>query len=205
VSRLLLATRNAGKIRELHTLLQGESLELSALADYPELEDAEESGLSFEENARIKASHGARALGAWALGEDSGLEVDALDGRPGIYSARYSGSHGDDRANNAKLVRELADASDLAARYVCAMALAQPDGRIAAVTRGVCEGRIVLEPRGSSGFGYDPHFVPEPSAKTMAELAPEAKDALSHRGQALRAMLHLLRLHLAPGLTALQR
>jgi XTP/dITP diphosphohydrolase len=195
VKRLLLATRNRGKVRELLALLCGEAIEISTLDDLPGVTDAEETGVSFDANARIKAEHGARASGVWSLGEDSGLEVDALEGRPGIYSARYSGRHGDDAANNAKLVRELQGRADRRARYVCAMALADPEGHVVATSQGVCEGQIVLEPRGSGGFGYDPHFVAEACSQTMAELEPEAKAALSHRGQALRAMLGMIRMH----------
>jgi XTP/dITP diphosphohydrolase len=198
--KLLLATRSSGKLRELIPLLEREAIQLVALGDVPGVPDAEESGRTFEENARIKASHAARTAQMWALGEDSGLEVDALDGRPGIYSARYAGKHGDDAANNAKLVRELSRFENRSARYVCVMALADPQGRIAGTARGVCEGQILLEPRGSGGFGYDPHFLPEAgNLQTMAELDAEMKSALSHRGQALRAMLTMIRLHVVEG------
>jgi len=199
VTRLLLATRNAGKLRELRTLLEGEGLELIGFGDVPALPEVEETGKTFEENARLKASHAARAIEVWALGEDSGLEVDALEGRPGVHSARYSGIHGDDEANNAKLVQELDGCRERGARYVCAMALARPEGEIVATTRGVCEGHIAHEPRGTGGFGYDPYFWPEPASCSMAELEPHAKDLISHRGQALRAMLSLIRLHLIQG------
>ena len=201
MKRLLLATRNSGKVRELLPLLEREQIELVALDDVPGIPDAEETGRSFDENARIKAVHGARAAQLWSLGEDSGLEVDALEGRPGIYSARYAGKHGDDDANNAKLVRELARFENRTARYVCVIALCDPEGKIAGTARGVCEGRIILEPRGRGGFGYDPYFVPDAGGgqQTMAELDAEMKSALSHRGQALRAILTMIRLHVAAG------
>jgi XTP/dITP diphosphohydrolase len=200
MKRLLLATRNRGKLREIAGLLGGEQLELITLADHGGIDDIEETGATFEENARIKASHAARAARMWTLGEDSGLEVDALGGQPGIFSARYAGSHGDDDANNARLVRELAGSEDRRARYVCALALAGPDGDVVALTRGVCEGRIGTEARGSQGFGYDPYFLPEAAGSgSMAELEPALKDAISHRGQALRAMISLLRMHLHAG------
>jgi XTP/dITP diphosphohydrolase len=161
------------------------------------VDEIEETGTTFEENARIKASHAARAVRMWTLGEDSGLEVDALGGQPGIFSARYAGTHGDDAANNARLIQELAGHDDRRARYVCALALATPDGDVVALTRGVCEGRIGTEARGNRGFGYDPYFWPEAAASgSMAELDPALKDAISHRGQALRAMVSLLRMHL---------
>jgi XTP/dITP diphosphohydrolase len=197
VKRLLLATRNRGKLRELQNLLGGEQIELLTLADHDGIGEIEETGSSFEENARIKASHAARAARLWTLGEDSGLEVDALGGQPGIFSARYAGAHGDDDANNAKLIRELAACENRSARYVCSLALARPGGDIVALTRGVCEGRIGTEAQGSRGFGYDPYFWPEATGNgSMAELEPQLKDAISHRGQALRAMLSLLRMHL---------
>ena len=200
MKRLLLATRNRGKLRELAALLGGEPLELVTLADHGGVGEIEETGTTFEENARLKASQAARATRMWTLGEDSGLEVDALGGQPGIFSARYAGTHGDDAANNARLMRELAGKPDRRARYVCALALAAPDGEVVALTRGVCEGRIGNEARGTQGFGYDPYFWPEAaSSGSMAELEPALKDAVSHRGQALRAMVSLLRMHLTAG------
>jgi XTP/dITP diphosphohydrolase len=198
MKRLLLATRNRGKLRELSALLGAERLELITLAEHGGVGEIEETGTTFEENARIKAAQAARAARLWTLGEDSGLEVDALGGQPGIFSARYAGAHGDDDANNARLVRELAGNPNRRARYVCALALAAPDGEVVALTRGVCEGKIGTEPRGSQGFGYDPYFWPEAAGSgSMAELEPALKDAISHRGQALRAMVSLLRMHLA--------
>lgn len=198
MKRLLLATRNRGKLRELASLLGGEPLELITLAEHGGVGEIDETGTSFEENARIKASQAARIARMWTLGEDSGLEVDALGGQPGVFSARYAGTHGDDAANNARLMRELAGRPDRRARYVCALALAGPDGEVVALTRGVCEGHIGTEARGNQGFGYDPYFWPEAaSSGSMAELDPALKDAISHRGQALRAMVSLLRMHLA--------
>lgn len=193
---LLLATRNDGKVRELRALLQNEPLRTETLATHPEAGEVEERGKTFDENARVKAAHAARGTGLWALGEDSGLEVDALDGAPGVRSARYAGIHGDDEANNARLMRELAGSRDRTARYVCVLALARPDGEVVATTRGTCEGSLTAEPRGSGGFGYDPYFVHERMDRTMAELEPSEKDALSHRGQAVRAFIPLLRRNL---------
>jgi len=193
---LLLATRNRGKAVELCALLAGENLVLETLADRPDLPEVEETGKTFDENARLKATAAARATGLWALGEDSGLEVDALDGAPGVYSARYAGTHGDDAANNARLVRELAGKADRRARFVCCLALARPDGSVVATSRGTCEGRIAEAPAGTSGFGYDPLFVPESGTATLAQLESREKSLLSHRGQALRSLLGLLRMHL---------
>ena len=195
--RLLLATRNEGKLRELHMLLDDLEVRLETLAGHPEVGDVEEDGPSFEDNARKKATHAARRSGLWAVAEDSGLCVDVLGGAPGVRSARYAGVHGDDAANNARLLRELASASERTARYVCALALARPDGEIVACARGVCEGSIADTLRGSGGFGYDPLFIPERiPGLTMAELPPEQKNLISHRAQALHAFVPLLRAHL---------
>lgn len=196
MARLLLATRNEGKVRELRALLAREGIPVETLASQPDAGEVDESGETFEENARLKAAHAARHSGLWSLGEDSGLEVDALNGAPGVRSARYGGVHGDDLANNSRLIRDLKGERNRAARYVCQVALANPDGEIVATARGVCEGQIVDEPRGQGGFGYDPYFVPAGKSRTMAELPPQAKNAISHRGQAMRAFLGLLRMHL---------
>ncbi len=195
---LLLATRNEGKLRELEALLREEPIRMETLATHPEAGKVEESGKTFEQNARLKATHAARCTGLWAVGEDSGLEVDALNGAPGVRSARYSGRQGNDAANNAKLMRELKGVEDRSARYVCVMALARPDGEIVATTRGTCKGRLTETARGNGGFGYDPYFISERQQqnRTMAELEPSEKDAISHRGQATRAFIPLLRLHL---------
>jgi XTP/dITP diphosphohydrolase len=192
VIRLLLATRNRGKLQELEYLLHEAGLGdfvLETLADHPEVGEVEETGQTFEENAHLKATVVARATGVWTLAEDSGLEVKALGGAPGIYSARYAGVHGDDVANNARLLQELAGVTDRAARYVCVAALAAPDGEIAASVRGTCSGTIASAPRGRRGFGYDPCFLPEGEQRSMAELEPAEKAAISHRGRALRALI----------------
>jgi XTP/dITP diphosphohydrolase len=196
LTRLLLATRNSGKLRELEQLLSGEPINLETLAAHPDVDDVEETGDTFEANAELKATHAARATGLWSLGEDSGISVDALGGAPGIYSARYAGTHGDDEANNRKLIEALRGEPNRAARYVCAMALASPDGEIVTTLRGISAGHIVDEPRGRRGFGYDPYFVSEGETRTNAELTDEEKSAQSHRGRAVRALVPMLRLHL---------
>jgi XTP/dITP diphosphohydrolase len=200
VIRLLVATRNRGKLREIEGLVREggiEGLTLETLADHPEIGEIEETGETFEENARIKAETAARTASAWALGEDSGLVVDALGGAPGVRSARYAGGHGDDAANNVKLLESLAAASDRRAHYVCVAALARPDGKVVAIARGTCDGTIASQPRGSGGFGYDPLFLPEGDRRTMAELTPAEKGALSHRGRALRTLIPEIRRLLA--------
>ena len=194
MKRLLLATRNEGKLRELRQLLAIPHLVLETLAQHPLVGELEETGVTFEENARAKAVHAARNADVIALGEDSGIEADALAGRPGVYSARYAGKQGDDAANNERLLRELAPADDRRARYVCTVAVADPSGAILATARATCEGKIALAPRGQGGFGYDPLFLPEAvPGRTMAELTPVEKDAISHRGKALRQIAPTLR------------
>jgi XTP/dITP diphosphohydrolase len=194
LKRLLLATRNDGKQRELRALLAIPNLILETFAQHPLIGELEETGVTFEANARAKALHAARSSGLLALGEDSGLEVDALGGAPGVLSARFAGTQGDDAANLAKLLRELERAEDRRARFVCTVAVAEPDGEVTATARGTCEGAIALAPRGQGGFGYDPVFLPDAApGRTMAELNPDEKAAVSHRGQALRRIAPFLR------------
>lgn len=186
--RVVLATRNRGKLAELRRILGDLDVELVP-ADELGLDDVEETGDTFEANALLKARAAADEAGLPAMADDSGLVVDALDGAPGVRSARFAGEHGDDEANNAKLLDELEDVPDdeRSARFVCAAALVTPDGR-QWVRHGTMEGRIVREPRGDGGFGYDPLFVGEGETRTNGELPAEVKDARSHRGAAFRAM-----------------
>ena len=190
--RIVVATGNRGKLAELDRILDGLPVELVPM-DELGLASPVEDGDTFEANALIKARAAARATGLPALADDSGLEVDALGGAPGVRSARYAadedpGAQGD-QANNARLVRELDGVPDAqrTARFVCAAALVAPDGR-EWTERGTMEGRIVDEPRGANGFGYDPHFVAEGETRTNGELSAEEKDARSHRGAAFGAV-----------------
>jgi len=162
-------------------------LDLTDLSGRPSVPDVAETGQTFEENARLKATGYAKAVGEWVLAEDSGLVVPALKGRPGVYSARYAGTHGDDAANNRKLLAELAPLSDdrRAAYYTCVAALAGPDGEVRAVAEGRCHGVIVKEPRGTGGFGYDPLFEVPEYHRTFGELTLRVKQALSHRARAV--------------------
>jgi XTP/dITP diphosphohydrolase len=187
--KVVLATRNAGKLREVAAILAALPIELIALPDGVALPD---EGDAYEPNAIAKAVAAARATGCVALGDDSGLEVDALGGAPGPRSARYGGAALDDAGRNAKLLAALADVAELerTARYVCVAALATPQGEVA-TARGVCEGAILRAPRGRGGFGYDPVFAI--GARSAAELPPAEKDALSHRGRAFRALAARLR------------
>jgi XTP/dITP diphosphohydrolase len=183
--KLILASRNRHKLEEIRTLFDLPGLELSSALDHPEIPDVEEDGKTFEENAVKKAATLARAMGCWALADDSGLEVDALGGAPGVYSARYAGEPVSYPANNQKLLRELRGATDRRARFRCVVALASPLGK-ARTVEGRCEGRIIHEIRGAKGFGYDPLFVPDGFEKTFAEMESSAKNRISHRGRALQ-------------------
>jgi XTP/dITP diphosphohydrolase len=191
-TRLLLATRNAGKLAELQRLLASAvpGVEVVGLRDVPEYPEAPETGATFEENALLKAREAVRYTGLPAVADDSGLTVDALNGMPGIFSARWSGRHGDDEANTALLLGQLADVPDerRGGAFVCAAALVTPEGD-EHVLRAEWRGAVIREKRGSNGFGYDPVFVPEGLPLTSAELEPAEKDAISHRGQAFAALL----------------
>ncbi|WP_438386918.1 RdgB/HAM1 family non-canonical purine NTP pyrophosphatase [Actinopolyspora saharensis] len=197
MSRLLLATRNSKKLVELRRILADAGVagvEVVGLDDVPEFPEAPETGATFEENALAKAADAARASGLPAVADDSGLSVDALNGMPGVLSARWAGRHGDDQANLDLVLAQLGDVPDerRGAAFVAAAALVTPDGA-ETVVRGSWPGRIVREPRGTNGFGYDPIFVPEGESRTSAELSSAEKDAGSHRGRALRELLPHLR------------
>ncbi|HEX3783597.1 MAG TPA: RdgB/HAM1 family non-canonical purine NTP pyrophosphatase [Pseudonocardiaceae bacterium] len=197
MTTLLLATRNAKKLGELRRILAAEGiegLEVIGLADVPEFPEAPETGATFEENALAKAQDAVNATGLPCLADDSGLAVDALNGMPGVLSARWAGGHGDDHANLELVLSQLRDVPDerRGGAFVCSAALMLADGP-ATVVRAEWRGSLIREPRGANGFGYDPIFVPGGSDQTSAELPPERKDALSHRGQALRLLLPTLR------------
>jgi XTP/dITP diphosphohydrolase len=187
---ILLATHNVGKVREIRQVTAHLGWVWRSLDDFPGVPEAVEETDSFAENARCKALHYAAATGLATLADDSGLEVDCLGGGPGVQSARYGGTPRDDAANNRKLVAALVGVplEKRTARFRCVMVFARP-GAVLAETQGAVEGLIIDEPRGDNGFGYDPHFFLPRRNKTMAELPPDEKNAISHRGQALRAML----------------
>jgi XTP/dITP diphosphohydrolase len=197
VKRVLLATRNAKKLDELRRLLDAEGidgLEVVGLADVEEFDEVPETGATFEENALIKARAAAEVTGLPTVADDSGIAVDALNGMPGVLSARWAGSHGDDEANLRLVLDQLGDTPDerRGAGFVCAAVLVIPgDGEVA--VHGDWSGTLTRKPRGTNGFGYDPIFVPDGGERTSAELEPSEKDAVSHRGQALRALAPYLR------------
>jgi XTP/dITP diphosphohydrolase len=196
LTELLVASRNRKKLAELRRVLDAagvSGLTLLSLDDVAPFDEAPETGATFEENALAKARDAFRAAGLPSVADDSGLEVDALNGMPGVLSARWSGRHGQDAANTALLLAQIGDVPDerRGAAFVSACALVSRSEEV--VVRGVWPGAIVREPRGDGGFGYDPVFLPEDSSRTAAELTPEEKDAVSHRGRALALLLPALR------------
>ena len=195
LTELLVASRNRKKLAELRRVLDGAGVAMTLLSldDVAPFDEAPETAATFEENALAKARDAFRASGLPAVADDSGLEVDALNGMPGVLSARWSGRHGEDRANTALLLAQMGDVPDArrGAAFVSACALVSPAGEV--VVRGEWPGSIVRQPRGDGGFGYDPVFLPSGSDRTAAELTPEEKDAASHRGRALAALLPALR------------
>ena len=193
---LLVASRNAKKLAELRRVLDAAGitgLDLVSLADVAAYDGSPETGATIEENALTKASDGFRATGLACVADDSGISVDALNGMPGVLSARWAGRHGDDAANTALLLGQLADVPDerRGAAFVSACALVSASG--STVVRGEWPGTVTREPRGDGGFGYDPVFLPEGSASTAAQLSPAEKDAASHRGRALALLVPALR------------
>ena len=183
MKKLVVATSNPGKLKEMEEYLTG--LDWQLVLKPADLE-IEETGKTFVENAILKASSVAKALGEWSIADDSGLAVDALDGAPGIYSARYADTDSD---RIARLIKELAHTTNRKAQFVCAIALARPDGSIALQTEGVCHGEILQETRGSGGFGYDPIFYVPSQQQTFAEMSSETKNQVSHRGLAFAQLL----------------
>ena len=187
---LVLGTHNRKKGNELAEMLAPYGFTLRTLADYDDPLEVVEDGDSFAANAALKATQQAVHLKQWVLGEDSGLAVDALDGRPGIFSARFSGPTATDHSNNQFLLAELADTplEKRTAHYVCHTALSDPQGRLRVNCQGYCQGRIRFQPAGTAGFGYDPLFIPEGYENTFGELGPEVKAKISHRSRAFRKM-----------------
>lgn len=184
--KLIIATRNAHKLQEIKAIFDFQHLEVLSAFDFPDIPDVVEDGDTLEQNAAKKAVEIARTTGCWSLADDSGLEVDALDGAPGVYSARYAGAHCSYTDNNKKLLKELKEKNDRSARFRTVIALSDPFGKVKTV-EGACAGKITEELRGNSGFGYDPLFVPEGYCQTFAELDAQEKNRISHRARALQS------------------
>lgn len=189
MKEVIIATKNVGKAQEFEGIFSPYGIKVLTLLDFPEIEDVEETGTTFEENAIIKAESIALKLDKMVIGDDSGLIIDALDGRPGIYSARYAGLQKNDEDNNEKVLRELSSvpAEQRQARFYCALAVSAPNEESYTVS-GTCEGEILFERRGTNGFGYDPIFFVNEKGKAMAELSKEEKNQISHRANALKKL-----------------
>ncbi|MGP4108395.1 XTP/dITP diphosphatase [Virgibacillus sp. L01] len=190
MKEIIIATKNPGKAEEFKTFFAKFNIKAVSLLDLSQsINDIEETGETFEENAAIKAEQIAKLMNKSVLADDSGLMIDALDGRPGIFSARYAGEPKDDNANIEKVLAELEDTkeSDRTARFVCVLAVAMPDTDTI-FKNGYCEGKISVSAKGSNGFGYDPVFIPENYTKTMAELSPDEKNSISHRSNAIKQL-----------------
>ena len=187
MQRLLLGTRNRGKVREIESILADSGWSFSSLQAFPDVDTPAETGATYAENAILKARFYAAATGMCALADDSGLEVEALDGAPGVFSARYAGENASDADRRSLLLSELAKVSDVnrRARFVAVVAISDADGSVLNVTEGICEGTIISAPRGDGGFGYDPLFVPDGFNQTFAELPDDVKNIISHRAHAL--------------------
>ena len=197
-TELLIATRNPGKVREVESLLGTYPLRLRSLAEFSAAREVEETGATFAENAAIKAQAYALQTGCWTLADDSGLEVEALDGAPGVHSARYGGAGvRSDAARVERLLEALSSTNDTQrrARFICVIAIADAGGKLLDLFTGTCEGRIAHEARGSGGFGYDPIFVPDGYEQSFGELPSEIKQNISHRARALKAALPFLLKH----------
>lgn len=193
MDELIIATKNAGKAKEFQQFFAQLHIRVKSLLDFDDLPDVEETGTTFAENARLKAETIAELLNMPVLADDSGLEIDALQGRPGIYSARYAGVDKDDEANIRKVLEEMQSVpmEKRTARFVCVLALAEK-GKETVITEGYCEGKIALHPAGENGFGYDPIFIPEGYTNTLAELNPSVKQEISHRRHAMDQLQALL-------------
>ena len=192
-AEVVIATRNPGKLREIQAILSPLRLKILSLRDFPDIPEIIEDGQTFEENAVKKAGAVARQTGRTAIADDSGLAVDALQGRPGVFSSRYAGENATDTERYQKLLKEMAGIppGERGAVFICAMAVASPDGKVQTV-EGQCRGEIALAPRGTRGFGYDPVFYLPERGKAMAELDPEVKNRISHRALALEKLKQVL-------------
>lgn len=188
---IVLGSRNRKKSAEIAELLAPHGIQVTSVAEFADVPEVEEDGATFAENAAKKASETARFLKCWVLAEDSGLSVDALNGAPGVYSARFSGAGATDASNNARLIEKLADvdAERRTAHYVCNAALADPEGKIRLQVEATCDGQITTVPAGTNGFGYDPYFLIPEYGRTFGQLDPSIKQKISHRAQAFQQLI----------------
>ncbi len=193
--QLLVATNNFGKVKELHELLADLPIELKSLQNFENVSDVEETGETFEENAILKAREYALQTKLWSVADDSGLEVDALGGAPGVFSARYAGIDASNEERIEKLLQKLENSKDTnrSARFVCVMAISDEKGEIKFLAKGSCEGKIAVKPFGNGGFGYDPIFIPDGFEQTFGELSGEIKQKISHRAAASAKIIRYLR------------
>lgn len=186
---LIIATSNPGKLEEFKEMFKEVPVTLKCLTDYPQLVEPEETGRTFAANAKLKAAYYAKHLNEYCLADDSGLEVRALEGAPGVRSARFAGEKATDEENNALLLQQMKFQISRTCRFRCALAVANPQGQIVAETDGSCEGMLLHEPMGENGFGYDPLFWSTELHKGMGEATPEEKNKISHRGKAVRRLI----------------
>lgn len=192
---LVLATYNTGKVREMKEMFAGLGVDIKSLADISDITEVAETGSTFAENAELKAAGYARQVGKWVIADDSGLEVTALGGRPGVHSARFAGENSDHAHKMSVLINEMfeSDSNDRSARFVCSMAVANERGDVEFAAEGECRGTIAEHARGTNGFGFDPIFIPEGFDKTFGELAADVKSRMSHRARAAETILRYLR------------
>ena len=191
---LFIATKNAGKIREIEELLADLPITLRNAGEFKEIIEPEETGETFTDNAILKAKYYAEKTGLWSLADDSGLEVEALDGNPGVFSARYGGAGATNEKKIATLLNELKQTNDenRFAKFVCSMVIADNRGEVQFLTEGICQGKIALSPKGNNGFGYDPIFIPKDFTETFGELSSEIKQKISHRSRAIEKIIKYL-------------
>ncbi len=191
MNKIVIATKNKGKIRELKSLFENTSIKIRGLDEFENIKEVEETGQTFAENAKLKAEGYAKQSNSWALADDSGLEIEALNNEPGVYSARYAGEDSSDTENLNKVLSKLDKASKKSrkARFVCVMAVSNEQGKTQFIAEGICSGRIVEKPAGYNGFGYDPIFIPDNFDQTFGQLSEDIKQKISHRAKALEKIL----------------
>lgn len=191
MKKVVVASRNKGKVKEFQEMLNSLDIEVVDLSQWPDLEEPEETGMTFMENAKLKANYYAQNTGNYCLADDSGLEVLALNGAPGVYSARYAGMQHNDKDNNQLLLKNMQGKTDRTCRFCCTLALANPDGNIVLTAEGFCEGVLLEQERGDSGFGYDPLFFSKDLKKSLGEASSKEKNSISHRSRALQKLVKL--------------